>query len=440
MQKALNSQNEKELKNPYLDPPTTTACMEGVKAAYELYNKPYFVLPTGFQALGAFTGWDAYFYHFAQEEKFGIVFRSVADPSTLLIAIRGTSSILDAYEDLWANWVSFRPINPVAPFPSDVYIASGFNSVYTGNGNTMTDSMQHQIFALIAKSSMQNTVKKVIVTGHSLGAGLCSLLALDIAASIPDIDVYNYNFASPRIGSQEWKSTYEKKFDLESRTFRIANYYDFVPTLPPEFLGYDHVGMKFLIAFYVENALFPHPVSRHSMNNYQVVLNHAIYQDPQGWQGTFHDGSSLDSTYTMVSVDPPSSDVPEWSVAFREAEKRSIEALSLEVVIDDSKTSTSKNLTLMGRVVGTDKNSVAGVVVEAWDKDRFAKDDALGSAVTKADGSFSITVEKKEHKKWLFDNNPDVYFRVQRGGNVLHSTKDKVMWNVKNPQPILIQL
>jgi len=328
MNNAIETQSGRVINNPYINPIITTTCMEGVQAAYNFYNEKPIVLPIGFQVFGTFTGWDAYFYHFAQEEKFGIVFRYIDDPSILLIAIRGTSSILDAYEDLWANKVSFQPIDPVAPFPNDVYIASGFNSIYTNKGNAMTASMQQQIFALIAKASMQNKIEKVIVTGHSLGSALCSLLALDIAESIPDIEVYNYNFASPRVGGEKWKSTYKKKFDLEGNTYRITNYWDWVPSLPPKILDYDHVGMTFLISFYVKYAWFPHPICRHSMNNYQVVISNAMYQKPQKWYGEFQDRSSTDSTYIMVSAAPPSSEVPEWSEVFQKAEKEAVEALS----------------------------------------------------------------------------------------------------------------
>lgn len=327
MENSATALNGQDLANPLLDPSTTIACMEGVLAAYDLYNTGRYSSPPGYQAVGTFTGWDQYLLDFGQEELFGIVFRSVANPSSLLIAIRGTSSLLDAYEDLWANKVNFRPLNPVAPFPNNVEVASGFNSIYASKGGSMTASMQEQIQTLIAEASDMDPVQEVVVTGHSLGSALCSLLALDLAASMPMLDVYNYNFASPRVGGDIWEATYEKKYNLGSRTYRISNYYDFVPSLPPTVLGYDHVGMNFLISFYVQGAWVPHPISRHSMLNYQVVIRNAVYSNPQQWFGEFADQSSPDSTLTMISDAPQTGEVPEWLVVYREAQENAIDTL-----------------------------------------------------------------------------------------------------------------
>ncbi len=326
MDNILLVQNGIEFTNPRLSPMITSSCMQGVLAAYDDYTKGTFTTPTGYIAVARFTGWDTYFHAFAEEEKFGLVFRSTINPSVLIIAIRGTSSMLDAYEDLWATKVNFKPFEPKVPFPDNVGVASGFNSIYASKGGSMSRTMQQQIFNILSDTG--SSITDIIVTGHSLGSALCSLLALDLVASLPNINVYNYNFASPRVGGETWQATYQKKFDLESRTFRITNYYDYVPSLPPEILGYAHVGMNFLISFYVKDAWVPHPVCRHSMKNYQAVLSKAIYQNPQHWYGEFKDLSSPDSTYTMVSAAPPTLEVPEWSEVYRLAEEQVIGQLS----------------------------------------------------------------------------------------------------------------
>lgn len=100
----------------------------------------------------------------------------------------------------------------------------------------------------------------------------------------------------------------------------------------------------------------------------------------------------------------------------------------------------SRNLILTGRIAGPNGTGIAGLMVEAWDKDHFTKDDALGSDTTNANGFFSIPVHKEDHKEWIFDRKPDVYFKIRHQGNLLHSTEDKVMWNVKQANPVEIQL
>ncbi|MEL6698632.1 MAG: lipase family protein [Bacteroidota bacterium] len=318
MQHSIITQNGQILTQPGLNPATTLACLEGVLAAYALYNKGTFQVPTGYKPIAKFTGWDRFFFFFGEEESFGIIFQSLSDPQTLLVAVRGTQSKLDIYEDLWANKVNFQPFHSSQNFPKDVGVASGFNSIYTETGNNMTASMQQQIMEKI--SSMKG-IKKVIVTGHSLGGALCSLLALDLAVSLPTLEVVNYTFASPRVGGSVWKSTYETQYKLEPKTYRIANYKDFVPSLPPKILGYQHVGMTFLVNFFVKNHYIPHPFCRHSLSNYQTVLQKAVDANPQHWYGEFHDRSTPDSTLTMMSTAIPSVEVPEWATEHRTFEE-----------------------------------------------------------------------------------------------------------------------
>ena len=48
---------------------------------------------------------------------------------------------------------------------------------------------------------------KVLVTGHSLGAALATLAAVDFKRNVPGITDDNmdvYTFGSPRIGTPEW--------------------------------------------------------------------------------------------------------------------------------------------------------------------------------------------------------------------------------------------
>lgn len=78
-------------------------------------------------------------------------------------------------------------------------------------------------------------------------------------------------------------------------------------------------------------------------------------------------------------------------------------------------------------------DGIAGVRIEAWDKD-FGLDDYLGSATTLSDGSFSISFDDSAFRDIFFDNWPDLYFKVYCYNELLASTENSVLWNVKNPQ------
>ena len=68
--------------------------------------------------------------------------------------------------------------------------------------------------------------------------------------------------------------------------------------------------------------------------------------------------------------------------------------------------------TLSGRVIDrATRLGVAGVRVEAWDKD-FGLDDYLGWAITRSDGAFSISFDESAFRDSFFDNWPDLSFEV----------------------------
>lgn len=88
-----------------------------------------------------------------------------------------------------------------------------------------------------------NPNKPCYVAGHSLGASLATLLALDIALAIPKIqpNLQVYAYAGPRVGDPEFARSYAK---ILPNSFLVTNLADLVPLLPPTKLQREfvHVG------------------------------------------------------------------------------------------------------------------------------------------------------------------------------------------------------
>lgn len=78
-------------------------------------------------------------------------------------------------------------------------------------------------------------------------------------------------------------------------------------------------------------------------------------------------------------------------------------------------------------------DGISGVRIEAWDKD-FVLDDYLGSASTVTDGSFSIRFDDSAFRDIFFDTWPDLYFKVYCYNELLVSTENSVLWNIRYPQ------
>ncbi|MGK7892069.1 MAG: lipase [Xenococcus sp. (in: cyanobacteria)] len=106
------------------------------------------------------------------------------------------------------------------------------------------------------------------ITGHSLGAAVATLVAIEIARQIPQLkdQIQLYTFAGPRVGSPKFVQAHSQ---LIPNSYRIVNLADSVPLVPPVSLGnsYTHVGQKWVFLAQLEDTLLNHVV-----DTYQTAL------------------------------------------------------------------------------------------------------------------------------------------------------------------------
>jgi hypothetical protein len=107
----------------------------------------------------------------------------------------------------------------------------------------VTDSVRR---AIAATQRAGGSARPLFIAGHSLGAAIASLAALQ-AVEIekrPPVGVYTYGM--PRTGGAIFKKRYEGTLSdpaaLGNVTYRLVNGPDIVPTVPPASFGYLHVG------------------------------------------------------------------------------------------------------------------------------------------------------------------------------------------------------
>ncbi len=81
----------------------------------------------------------------------------------------------------------------------------------------------------------------LVITGHSLGAGLAALAAARLVASNTDVD-HVYTYGSPRVGLKDFATAYEAA--LGPNTFRVINHIDIVTRVPLLLQSYRHVGRR----------------------------------------------------------------------------------------------------------------------------------------------------------------------------------------------------
>ncbi len=278
-----------------LDQMTARVLIAASISAYDAYdvNKPGtckalhdIPAPPGYHAVATFTGYDTVFGGWdTQDECYGVVFCSDGGrPSSYIFAFRGTGSLIDGIDELLgATTVPFVPFggSPVMPRAG---VESGFWSIYTSSFKS-TPSMQSQVFALLQRFQ---PIDQLYITGHSLGGALAELFTLDVAlSSRASIPYANRNYASPRVGDAAFAALYNRQSreqNPSTRTIRVQNSYDLIPCVPPEDVGFHHVGEALLVAFY-NKYWYLNPTSAkyddHSALNYQAVLNCAFARGGQ---------------------------------------------------------------------------------------------------------------------------------------------------------------
>ena len=141
------------------------------------------------------------------------------------ITFRGTSSIRDWLTDL-RFWKKKIPYNEVSP---NIKVHSGFIDAYKSKNVRLKI---HEI--------VKENVCKIKVSGHSYGAGLAVLCAIDLEYNFPNRDYEVYLFGCPRVGNKAFKDSYDKRI---FKTFRVYNGNDIVTKIPFALFGYRHVGI-----------------------------------------------------------------------------------------------------------------------------------------------------------------------------------------------------
>lgn len=157
----------------------------------------------------------------------GIVAQNGADPTDIVIAIRGTEGIWEWLQDLKFLARTFPPVAGSGLTEdgfTDMYLSFSF---FPSASSTFMQDMN----ALLPSNAT------VTIAGHSLGASLATLLALDMSVNT-NFPIILYTLASPRVGDLSFHNLFNH---VVPNTYRVANRLDIVPKTPPPLL-YFHVG------------------------------------------------------------------------------------------------------------------------------------------------------------------------------------------------------
>ncbi len=108
-------------------------------------------------------------------------------------------------------------------------------------GQTWED-IRLSICCLKAQARWRGHHPAVWFTGHSLGGALATLTAAHFYEQDEQLNGL-YTFGSPRVGDRQFARCFNTHFGF--RTLRIINKNDPIPSLPPRWLSYAHVGQLY---------------------------------------------------------------------------------------------------------------------------------------------------------------------------------------------------
>jgi len=155
----------------------------------------------------------------------------ISSTKTVVVAFRGSSNI--------QNWILNVDIDQESyPGVSGADVHQGFYEDYL--------ALQEQVISGVTSAVSAVGATSVVVTGHSLGAALATIAALDLVANHASIlrgaTVSVYNYGSPRVGNQAFANYYNSKVP---NTYRCTFEDDIVPHVPPELSGFYHVSNEY---------------------------------------------------------------------------------------------------------------------------------------------------------------------------------------------------
>jgi len=197
------------------------------------------------------------------------------DPPTAVAALRGTGSTMEWWDDFHWRLVPFMQI------PDGGKVAEGFYDIYKSIG-TMAPGQQGisaptAFAAEVAQAAttglagdLDPSSLPLVVTGHSLGGALATLLVAQLSATT-ELRPQAWTFASPQVGDATFAARYG---GLSTVSWRIYNQVDVVPYFPIDVSdSYQPVTTGYAI-----NSLGKAKWSlscAHSLNTYMHVLSPA---------------------------------------------------------------------------------------------------------------------------------------------------------------------
>lgn len=147
----------------------------------------------------------------------------------IFTSFRGSSNMM--------NWIHNIQIRPITPYiNTKIEVSNGFYKDYTYVKSEL-------LYNLLILKREYNT-SNILLTGHSLGGALATLMAFDILNEFQNYNLkYLITYGSPRVGNIFFAINMNNHNYI---SYRIIHHKDIVPQWPKTIMGYLHINTGIL--------------------------------------------------------------------------------------------------------------------------------------------------------------------------------------------------
>eukprot|EP00730_Choanoeca_flexa_P010048 TRINITY_DN14969_c0_g1_i1.p1 TRINITY_DN14969_c0_g1~~TRINITY_DN14969_c0_g1_i1.p1 ORF type:complete len:294 (+),score=48.75 TRINITY_DN14969_c0_g1_i1:60-941(+) len=160
--------------------------------------------------------------HDDETKLYGFVAFSEANQS-IIISYRGSTNIANFLTD-----IDFAQINVN---DTNARVHAGFLDAWHGVRSSVLSLVAH------ARDTTCTHCSIMIVLGHSLGAAVAGLTALELGSANPGWAVHLHTYGMPRTGDKDFVTLLDKHV---RRITRMTHQHDMIPHLPPIELDFRH--------------------------------------------------------------------------------------------------------------------------------------------------------------------------------------------------------
>ncbi|WP_250295595.1 TomO hydrophobic C-terminal domain-containing protein [Wolbachia endosymbiont of Oedothorax gibbosus] len=163
------------------------------------------------------------------------------------IAYRGTCNSYDFKKD-----VEIPLIRQYELLPKGGKIHLGFYSVFENSWESLYGILK----GYANDQGLEIRDLKINLTGHSMGGAVANIAALCLSVTENVKNLHVATFGAPRVFDCDAAKVCNELFGR--KTIRVVDRSDFIPSLPPNFMGYKHIGKQLKIGRHSVPALHDH--------------------------------------------------------------------------------------------------------------------------------------------------------------------------------------